>query len=122
MASTLAWRLQKEQGTSMSSRHWFWAMPVAVLLLAAAALPPLGNVPRAVAAAHATVTVDRTTPAGLSQLALGVTHPQYSPAPSGDPTAVTSGKALLAAATVYQNQSIYGWGATNPEPSPGVYD
>jgi hypothetical protein len=106
----------------MSSRHWFWAIPVVVLLLAAAGLPPPGNVPRAVAAAHVTVTVDRTTPAGPSQLALGVTHTQYSLDPSGDPTAVASGKALLAAATVYQNQSIYGWGATNPEPSPGVYD
>jgi hypothetical protein len=105
----------------MSSRPWFWAIPV-VVLLAAAALPPPGNVPHAVAADHITVTVDRTTPAGLSQLALGVTHTQYSLDPSGDPTAVASGTALLAAATVYQNQSIYGWGATNPEPSPGVYD
>src|SRR5436305_15347137 len=106
----------------MSSRHWFWAIPVVVLLLAAAGLPPPGNVPRAVAAAHVTVTVDRTTPAGLSQLALGVTHTQYSLDPSGDPTAVASGKGLLAAAPGSQNQSIYGCAATNQEPPPRVYE
>jgi Bacterial Ig domain/Glycosyl hydrolases family 39 len=80
------------------------------------------TVRNATQAADVTVTVDRTVPAGSSSLAVGVTHTQYSLDPGGDPAAVDSGKTLLAAATRYQNQQIYGWGAGNPNPRPGVYD
>ena len=73
-------------------------------------------------AADVTVTVDRTIPAGTSGLSTGATHTQYSLDPAGDSVAVANGKKLLAAATRYQNQHIYGWGAANPNPKPGVYD
>ena len=72
-------------------------------------------------AANVTVTVDRTTRAGTSGLSTGATHTQYSLDPEGDSAAVANGKKLLAAATRYQNQHIYGWGAVNPNPKPGVY-
>src|SRR5918998_1013784 len=68
------------------------------------------------------VTVDRATPAGSSRLATGVTHAQHSLDPWGDPGAVARGTALLAGAVRYQNQHLMGWGASNPEPAPGVYD
>jgi hypothetical protein len=35
---------------------------------------------------------------------------------------VASARSLLRKACKYQNQQIMGWGAGNPEPSPGVYD
>lgn len=78
-------------------------------------------------AAGFTVTVDRTTAVGRSALAVGVTHPRFTvdtpqTSPPPDATAIANGKMLLSAATRYQNQHIYGWGATNPEPSPGVFN
>jgi hypothetical protein len=72
--------------------------------------------------AAVTVRVERSKPTGRSALAMGVTLTQYTLDPWGEPAAIARGKALLAAATHFQNQSIYGWGTTNPEPSPGVYD
>jgi hypothetical protein len=68
------------------------------------------------------VRVDRSDPAGTSQLALGVTHTQYSLDPWGDPAAVQRGKELVQRVARLQNQHIYGWGALNPEPQPGVFD
>lgn len=68
-----------------------------------------------------TVTVDRTRPLGVSRFATGVTHTQYSLDAWGDAASITSAKKLLTACCVYQNQHIMGWGADNPEPSPGVY-
>ncbi len=69
-----------------------------------------------------TVSVDREDVIGKSRLALGVTHTQYSLDPWGDPAAVLRGGHLLSQAVRYQNQSLYGWGAVNPNPAPGVYD
>jgi hypothetical protein len=68
------------------------------------------------------VTVLRSGPVGMSQLAMGITHTQYSLDPWGDADAVRAGRQLLQASTVFQNQHLMGWGALNPEPSPGVYD
>ncbi|WP_370092393.1 xylan 1,4-beta-xylosidase [Streptacidiphilus sp. MAP12-20] len=61
----------------------------------------------------------------------GLTHTQYS-ADNGDPTADAAAQALLAQSQSAQSQSartplaqdqaMMGWGADNPEPSPGVYD
>lgn len=68
------------------------------------------------------VTVERSTPAGESRLALGVTHGQYSLDPWGDPAAVQRGRALVQRVARLQNQHIYGWGALNPQPRPGVFD
>ena len=69
-----------------------------------------------------TVSVDREHVIGKSRLALGVTHTQYSLDAWGDPAAVLRGSRLLSQAVRYQNQSIYGWGAANPNPAPDVYD
>ena len=51
----------------------------------------------------------------------GFTHTQYS-ADHGEDAAVRSVRLALAAAPMAQAQAIMGWGADNPEPSPGVYD
>jgi Glycosyl hydrolases family 39 len=72
--------------------------------------------------ASVTVTVDRSQATGKSWLGVGVTHTGYSLDYWGNATALDNGKRLLAAATMYQNQHIYGWGAANPEPRPGVFD
>lgn len=55
-------------------------------------------------------------------LAVGVTHTQYSIDDWGQPAASASARTVLTATATYQNQHIYGWGAVNPEPSPGKYD
>jgi hypothetical protein len=72
--------------------------------------------------ADVTVTTDFSVTDGVSQLELGVTHMQYSLDPWGDPGAVERGKQLLSAAVRYQNQHIFGFGADNVNPAPGVYD
>lgn len=73
-------------------------------------------------AAPITITVDRSVSAGVSRFEAGVTHTQYSLDVGGaDPQAVARAKALLKGACRYQNQHVMGWGADNPEPSPGVY-
>jgi hypothetical protein len=86
----------------------------------AAALP--AGVAGAASAAGVAVAVDRESPLGKSRLALGATHTQHSLDRWGDPLAVLRGRRLLATAVRYQNQAIYGWGAGNPNPAPGVYD
>jgi len=57
----------------------------------------------------------------LPQLAVGVTHTQASI--DGTGAAAASAEALLGSTPgTLQNQHIMGWGARNPEPSPGVFD
>jgi hypothetical protein len=56
-----------------------------------------------------------------TSLDIGVTHTQYSVDSWGNPAAVSSARDLLSSAPLHQNQHIMGWGALNPEPSPGVY-
>jgi hypothetical protein len=69
--------------------------------------------------------LDSGTPVGgrpYQGLAIGATHTQDD-AESWDPApAVARAKKVLADATDMQAQDIMGWGAENPEPSPGVYD
>ncbi|WP_159450944.1 GH39 family glycosyl hydrolase [Micromonospora cremea] len=55
-------------------------------------------------------------------LSVGVTHTQYSIDDWGGPPATVSAKAVLTATASYQNQHIFGWGAENPQPSPGRFD
>jgi hypothetical protein len=55
-------------------------------------------------------------------LSVGVTHTQFSIDGWGDSAAIGSARDVLTATATYQNQHILGWGALNPEPSPGVYD
>jgi hypothetical protein len=80
------------------------------------------GVPGSGAATAATKVTVSNTPVGVSKLALGVTHTQYSVDGWGDPGAVAAARSLLASAPLQQNQHIMGWGALNPEPLPGVYD
>jgi Glycosyl hydrolases family 39 len=54
--------------------------------------------------------------------AVGVTHSQHSIDAWGDVQAQARARAVLSATATYQNQHIFGWGALNPEPSPGEYD
>src|SRR5579872_7059688 len=68
-----------------------------------------------------TIHIDRHAAPMISQFETGVTHAQYSLDPWGDPTSINRAKDLLKAACRYQNQHIMGWGADNPEPSPGVF-
>ncbi|MGW7301560.1 GH39 family glycosyl hydrolase [Streptomyces sp. NPDC054829] len=82
----------------------------------------------AVVAVALVVTLAVTLPGGgaessrpASALGWGVTHTQYS-AEDGDPSAVRAAREALSAQSVPQNQHIMGWGADNPEPSPGHYD
>jgi hypothetical protein len=54
---------------------------------------------------------------------LGVAHGQQSLNPWNPRPAVVSGANVLAATPgTLQAQAIMGWGAVNPQPSPGVYD
>ncbi|MEU1540364.1 xylan 1,4-beta-xylosidase [Actinacidiphila glaucinigra] len=54
-------------------------------------------------------------------LGFGLTHTEYS-ADHGGGTAKRSAERLLSMRPLPQNQAIMGWGADNPEPSPGTYD
>ncbi|MGW7638820.1 xylan 1,4-beta-xylosidase [Streptomyces decoyicus] len=51
----------------------------------------------------------------------GFTHTQFS-ADRGTDTSTARAARLLAAHPMPQNQHLMGWGADNPEPSPGRYD
>ncbi|MEU3853621.1 xylan 1,4-beta-xylosidase [Streptomyces sp. NPDC029554] len=54
-------------------------------------------------------------------LGWGLTHTQYS-ADDGDPAAVAAVQRALSDPPLPQLQHVMGWGADNPEPSPGHYD
>ncbi|MBT2508257.1 xylan 1,4-beta-xylosidase [Streptomyces sp. ISL-98] len=54
------------------------------------------------------------------ELGWGFTHTQYS-ADEGTPAALRRAESTLSAQSVPQIQHIMGWGAENPEPSPGRY-
>lgn len=51
----------------------------------------------------------------------GFTHTQYS-ADQGNPKAVDTVRGALTQQPLVQAQAIMGWGADNPEPSPGQFD
>ncbi|MCG2798892.1 MAG: hypothetical protein L6367_10170 [Cellulomonas sp.] len=52
----------------------------------------------------------------------GVTHDQYSADSWFDAGSVAAARTVLTDDVQIQNQSLMGWGANSPEPSPGVYD
>lgn len=58
----------------------------------------------------------------VNNLRVGITHTQYSADGWNDPSAVANARSLLVSAPQLQNQHIMGWGAENPEPSPGMFD
>ncbi len=63
-------------------------------------------------------------PAGpaVPGLTVGVTHTQTSPDSWNRRGAVASARDILESVAPIQNQHLMGWGALNPEPSPGVYE
>ena len=82
------------------------------------------HTPRAVPAAdpaELTLMSGVCVPTG-DGLKLGITHDEHS-IEKWDPQAVrTAGDTVLGDTPVYQNQFLMGWGAGNPEPSPGKYE
>ena len=55
-------------------------------------------------------------------LELGVTHTDSSILRGGSPAAAERAEAVLRSTGRLQNQHLMGWGALNPEPSPGRYE
>ena len=95
-----------------------------MLLLATAILAALVGFSRGPAGAErvTVITVDRQSVLGTSRLQLGVTHTQHSADSGNNSSAVARARGLLKVIGTFQNQHIMGWGAGNPELSPGHYD
>lgn len=83
---------------------------------------PLVTTPTPAPQTDAVVTIDRTRPDGTSKLAVGVTHTKEGLNATGDPDAHARAITYLGQAVRFTNRHIYGWGARNPNPAPGVYD
>jgi hypothetical protein len=60
--------------------------------------------------------------AGGAVFRVGVTHTEHSADGFNPHDAVDRAKAVLREVAPVQNQNLMGWGARNPEPSPGVFD
>ncbi|SOR77553.1 MULTISPECIES: GH39 family glycosyl hydrolase [Streptomyces] len=79
----------------------------------------------AVAAVTLALACGAARPEGVrppqSSLGWGFTHTEYS-ADVGDRAALRTARQALSAQPLPQNQHIMGWGAGNPEPSPGRYE
>jgi hypothetical protein len=73
------------------------------------------------ASAHAGVRVVRAA-AAAPVFQLGVTHGHQSIDAAGDMTGNAAAERVLSTTVSLQNQHIMGWGADNPEPSPGQYN
>ncbi|MDX3232234.1 xylan 1,4-beta-xylosidase [Streptomyces sp. ME19-01-6] len=86
---------------------------LALLLTTFAGRPGEGAGPRGAAPAR-----ERTAKAAAGW---GLTHTQYS-ADRGTERGRRAAEKTLSAQPLTQNQHIMGWGASNPEPSPGRYD
>src|SRR5437868_965804 len=69
-----------------------------------------------------TVSVNRHDTSGVATMQIGITHGSQSADPWNNANAVARAKRLLADASSVQNQMLYGQGAANPEPRPGIYD
>lgn len=72
----------------------------------------------------ATVKTTRTVD-GTARFQVGYDYTQKSHLPSdagGNPAAVTSAEQLLRSLGTFQNVALMGWGAGDPEPTPGRYD
>lgn len=72
--------------------------------------------------ADVTIRIDRSRPDIVSQLAVGVTHTKEGLNATGDPASRARAIDYLSKGVRYENRHIYGWGADNPNPAPGVYD
>jgi Glycosyl hydrolases family 39. len=78
------------------------------------------HVPRAGATVR--ISLDRDASGPSTRLVIGVTHTQFSADSWRNPLATARARGVLRATSRLQNQSIMGWGALSPEPSPGHYD
>jgi hypothetical protein len=88
-----------------------------------AAAPPRSARPAAAGGTAGVPVVVRVdgAGAGVSRLRIGVTHTEHSLDPGGDGAALARATQLVRPVIALQNQHIYGWGAQNPEPAPGVF-
>lgn len=69
------------------------------------------------------ITIDRSAPLTVSRLELGITHTQNDlDSGAANRETVSQVKEMCAAACRFQVEPIMGWGADNPEPSPGIYN
>ena len=90
--------------------------------------PILGNVTSSANTANATTATRAATtttrpPIATDKFFYGWTHEQYTPAESYlDANARLRAEEVLRKTAPIQNQHIFGWGAFNPEPTPGQYD
>jgi hypothetical protein len=91
------------------------------LALLALLLSLLWHSAGAQAAGTATVQISNTVEL-TSALEMGITHTHQSLIGSRDQAVQARLSAQLDSSVGYQNQHIMGWGAGNPEPSPGKYD
>ena len=69
-----------------------------------------------------TAIVSLSPQAFIGQMNIGVTHAKADADNWNNSGAVASAKQLMQASLVYQNQHIMGWGANDPEPTPGTYN
>jgi hypothetical protein len=99
------------------------AITALALLFTMCGAPPGGGAPDGDAKGSSGDHGTPSVPAGKPTAALGwgFTHTEFS-ADSGGQAAMGRAMELLSAMPMPQNQHIMGWGAGNPEPSPGRYD
>lgn len=64
----------------------------------------------------------RPAEVGTTQMAVGVNNTQHTIEPWHDAASRATAKRILSEVAQVQNQFIMGWGALNPEPSPGQFD
>lgn len=102
------------------ARHKFWAYLVATYFSCLLVFP------MAVSAMTSkrlpTTTVALHTPVFTSQMAIGATHEHQDADSWNNAAAIASAKQLMQTSLNYQNQQMMGWGASDPEPAPGVYN
>jgi hypothetical protein len=85
------------------------------------AMSQAGGAARAIGTERASVTTSGAVE-GTADFQVGDTFTQQSHlAPGGQSKAVASAEHLLASLDTFQNVSLMGWGAQDPEPSPGRY-
>ncbi|MFJ9665092.1 xylan 1,4-beta-xylosidase [Streptomyces sp. NPDC101219] len=98
-------------------------MIAAVLLIALSACSGTGTEASGVPAGDDPVTAPsaRADRSPRPELGWGLTHTQWS-ADVGDRAAMERVRRAVSAVPLPQVQHIMGWGAANPEPSPGRYD
>lgn len=65
---------------------------------------------------------DSYSAAGSNEMVVGINHTQHTIEPWNDVESRRTAMGILSEVAPVQNQFIMGWGALNPEPSPGEYN